>query len=141
MTNASMKLDIPGVDFEGLAREAIATKLTEALIGNDTAITALVANGLAQKVDSRGVVSARYGSDNKTPFVEWLAQDMVRKVTKEVLAEKMEEFKPALRKSVEAALKRSNTKIARALVDGWAAEASGGYRVKIGFDFEKDSSY
>jgi hypothetical protein len=34
---ASMSFEMPGVDFAGMAREAIAAKLTEAMVGADDA--------------------------------------------------------------------------------------------------------
>jgi hypothetical protein len=77
MADASMKLELPGVDFAGMAREMIAVKLTEALVGSNEAILGIVVAAMARKVDANGNVG-RYDYENKTPYVEWLAQDMVR---------------------------------------------------------------
>ncbi len=77
---ASMKIDIPGVDFAGLARTAIAARLTEALVGADDAIRTIVGQG---KIGP-------YSSDNTTPYVEWVAGELVRQAALQVLQTKVE---------------------------------------------------
>lgn len=126
MADATMQIAIPGVNFEQLARETIAAKLTEALLGADDAIRKIVIAGLEQKVNDRGVVDSR-GYDNKTPFVEWLAQDMIRKVTLDVIKEKIESLRPALEKAVEAELKRSAHASAKVLVGALVGQAASAY--------------
>ena len=79
---ASLNIEMPGVDFAGLAREAIAAKLTNALVGADDAIVKIVASAMERKVDGRGNVSG-YNYENKTPYVEWLAEDLIRSATLE----------------------------------------------------------
>ena len=124
--NATMQIAIPGVNFEQLARETIAAKLTEALLGSDDAIRKIVVAGLERKVNDRGVVSDR-SYDNTIPFIEWIAQDMLRKVTLDVVKAKIESMRPALEKAVEAELKKSAHASAQVLVGALVQQAANGY--------------
>ncbi|WP_454629687.1 hypothetical protein [Bradyrhizobium cenepequi] len=132
---ASLNIEMPGVDFAGMAREAIAGKLTEALVGSDTAIQSIVAAAIATKVNDRGQVG-QYSSDNKTPFVEWLAQDLIRKATHDVLQQKVERLRPALEKQVEAQLTKNVKSIAASLTEAFIKQASAGYGVVINMTAE-----
>jgi hypothetical protein len=127
--NANLKIDIPGVDFEQMAREAIACKLNEALLGADDVVTKIVTAALTQKVNDKGVVGSSY--ENKIAYVEWLAHDMIRQATLEVMKAKAEEMKPALAKAIEAELKRGIKTTAKALTDAFATQASCGWAVKV----------
>ena len=126
---ASMKIDIPGVDFEQMAREAIAVRLTESLIGSDEVIQKIVAAALTQKVNEKGVVGSSY--DNKIPFVEWMAHDLIRQATIDVLKARAEALKPALEKAIEAELKRTTKNTAKALANAFAVNAVNSWSLKI----------
>jgi hypothetical protein len=124
--NATMQIAIPGVNFEQLARETIAAKLTEAMLGSDETIRQIVVAGLERKVNERGVVSER-SYDNTIPFIQWIAEDMLRKVTLDVIKAKIESLRPLLEKAVEAGLKKSANASAKVLVDALARSAAQGY--------------
>lgn len=124
--NATMSIAIPGVNFEQLARETIAAKLTEALLGADDVMRKIVVAALEQKVNDHGVVGQR-SYENTVPFVEWLAQDMIRKVTLDVIKTKIESLRPTLEKAVEAELKKSAHASAKVLVGALAQQAASGY--------------
>ncbi len=127
---ASMSFEMPGVDFAGMAREAIAAKLTEAMIGADDAIIKIVAAAMSQKVDEHGNVG-RSSYDNKTPFAEWLAGDLIRQATKEVVAAKVAALRPAIAAQVEKALTKNTKSIAASLADSFISRATAGYGVTI----------
>lgn len=127
--NANLKIDIPGVDFAEMAREAIACKLNEALIGADEVVTKIVTAALTQKVNEKGVVGSSY--ENRISYVEWLAHDMIRQATLEVMKARAEAMKPALEKAIEAELKRGIKTTAKALTDAFAQQASCGWAVKV----------
>jgi len=124
--NANMQIQIPGVDFSQMAREAIALKLTEALVGADDIIQKIVVSAMTHKVDDKGQTS-QYASYNTTPFVEWLAQDLIRKATLEVLAKRVESMRPMIEKAVEAELKRSTKAAAKALTGAFVERAGSSY--------------
>lgn len=118
MSQASMKIDLPGVDFNALAREAIAAHLTEAMVGADDTIKKIVVAAIGQKVNYQGNRTGRDYED-RTPFVEWMVQDLVRSATLEVLKAKVAQLRPAIEKAVEIELKRSTKAAAKALTVGF----------------------
>jgi len=132
---ASLNIEMPGVDFGEMAREAIAAKLTESLIGADTAIQGIVAAALTRKVDSRGEVD-RYSSNNSIPFVEWLAQDLIRKATLDAVQAKVDALRPAIAKQIEAQLSKNVKSIAVSLTDEFARRAKDGYGVTMHLNCE-----
>jgi hypothetical protein len=126
-----LNIELPGVDFAGLAREAIAAKLVEAMVGADDAIRKIVAAALAQKVTERGVVDTRYNYENKTPFVEWLLQDLVRAATLEIIKAKVDKLRPSIEAEVERQLLKQGKPIAKLVCEQFLAQAKSGYGVKI----------
>jgi len=128
---ASLQVQVPGVDFAGLAREAIAAKITEALLGAESVVPKIVAAAIGTKVNKHGTVS-NYSYENDTPYVEWLFQDLIRKVTKEIVTAKIESMKPDLEKMVETTLRKSVGPVSRALVDGFVNRAKNAYSIEVG---------
>jgi len=136
---AAAQIQIPGVDFEELAKQVVAVKVTEALAaGSQEAVQKLVLAALTKQVNpSNGQEPRHY--ESKVSCVEYVAGDLIRAATKEVLAERVEEMKPAIKKMVEAELKRNTKSIASALVDAYAAEAKHGYRLSVALQFNRDN--
>lgn len=130
MTANTLSLEMPGVDFKSMAREAIAAKLTEALVGADDAIIKIVAAAMERRVDSRGQTST-YASDNKIPYVEWLAQDLIQQATKQALAAKVEELRPAIEKQIEKQLSKNVKSIAASLTETFIRTSKAGHGVII----------
>lgn len=124
-----VSVSIPGVDFGAMARAAIAERLTAAMVGADDAIRAIVGAALVRKVNERGEEGRGY--DEKMPYIEWLAADLIRKVTKEVLQAKAEALRPVIAAVIEAELKRNAKALARTLVNGWVESCNTGYRVSV----------
>lgn len=127
---ASLNIEMPGVDFAGMARDAIAAKLTESLIGADDAIIKIVVHAMTQKVSDRGIVS-NYSHENKTSFVEWLAGDLIREATKTILQDRVAKLRPALEAQVEKQLAKNVKSIATSLTEAFIKQASNGYGVQI----------
>jgi hypothetical protein len=130
VTQASMKIDLPGVNFEQMAREAIAAHLTEALVGADETVKKIVIAAMAQKVNDKGQRDS-YEHYNKTPFVEWMAHDLIRQATLDVLRTKVEALRPVIEKAVEAELKRTAKDAAKALTQSFLATTKHGYGVSV----------
>lgn len=137
-TKQPATIQIPGVNFEDLAREVIAVKITEALsVGSTEAVQKLVLAALTRQVNPENG-NEPHSYDSKVAWVEYVAGDLIRRATKDVLAERVEEMKPAIQKMVEAELKRNTKSIASALVDAYAAEAKHGYRLTVALQFKRD---
>ena len=134
---AGASIEIPGVDFGAIAREVIAVKLTESLATSPEGVKSIVQAALGVKVQAENGQPPRYSSDTTVPWVEYVAADMIRSATKDVLKEHVESIKPHIQKAVEAALKKNTTTIAVALVDAFAAEAKSGFRLSVSMAFQK----
>lgn len=133
MNKASLNIEMPGVDFAGMAREAIAAKLTESLIGADGAIQSIVAAALARKVDSRGEPERYSGG---IPYVEWLAQELIRKATLQAVQAKVDALQPAIAKQIEAQLSKNVKSIAISLTESFIKRAKDGYGVVMNLNAE-----
>lgn len=125
---ASLQIEMPGVDFVGMAREAIAAKLTESLAGSDEAITRIVVAAMATKVNEHGVVGSY---SNNIPFIEWIAHDLLRSAAKKVLAERVEALRPSIEAAIDKHLAKSTKSIAAALATGFVETAKNGYGIDI----------
>jgi hypothetical protein len=130
-------IEIPGVDFGAIAREVVAIKLTESLATSPDGIKAIVLAALGQKVKADNGQEPRSYDTNTVSWVEYVAADMIRSATKEVLADQVEKMRPRLVKAVEEALKKNTTTIAASLVDTYANEAKNGYRLFVSMQFAK----
>jgi hypothetical protein len=135
VNKASLNIEMPGVDFAGMAREAISAKLTEARVGADDAIIKIVAAAMATKVNDHGNVSSS-SYDNKTPYAEWLAGSLIREATKSVMAAKIDKLRPAIEAQVEKALTKNTRSIAVSLTDAFIKQATAGYGVIINMTAE-----
>lgn len=127
---ANLQIEMPGVDFAGMAREAIAAKLTESMIGAEDMISKIVVTALTQKVNERGAVD-QYQSYNKIPFVEWVAQDLIREATKSVIKNRVEKLRPVLEKQIEKELTKNTKSIAISLTEAFMKHAANGYGIVI----------
>lgn len=123
---AAMQIQIPGVDFGGMAQAAIAAKLTEALVGADDVVRKMVVQAIVTKVDSKGEVNS-YSHYNTTPMIEWLAQDMIRKATMATLKARIEAMQPQIEKAIEVEMKRSTKDIAKALATAFVERSKNPY--------------
>ena len=126
----SLKIDIPGVDFGALAREAIAAKFAESMLGADDAIKKIVLSAMSSKVNDRGITS-QYSYENKQSYMEWLATDLIQQAALDVLKTKVDELRPVLEECIEAALKRDITSVANALTESFIQQAKGSYGIKV----------
>lgn len=123
---AAMQIQIPGVDFGGMAQQAIAAKLTEALVGADDVIRRIVAQAIATKVNDKGEVD-RHDSYNRTPMIEWLAQDMIRKAVLATLQSRIAAMQPEIEKAIEVEMKRTTKTIAKALATAFVERSKNQY--------------
>lgn len=137
MTNAALKVEVPGVDFAGLAREAIAAKLTEAFTNTPEIIQKVVATALAMKVDSEGKPS---NYSYSTPYIEWMAQQAIREAVTKVMREKAESLEPVIRQMVEKELSKSLKAAAKLMTDGFIKQC-GERRLNIEVGMKIEGGY
>lgn len=138
MSTPTMKVEIPNADFEKLAREAIASKITEAMLGAPEITMKVVAAALSTKVDSSGAIG-RYSTDNKTPYIEWLLRDLIRRSATVALQKHVAEMQPAIEAAVAAQLAEQKDRIARLLarsIISGSVEARPRLSVKVDIDEE-----
>ena len=131
-------IELPGVDFAALAKEVISVKLTEALATSDAGIKDIVHAALGVRVLAENGQPPRYSSDETVPWVEYVAADMVRSATKEVLQARVETLRPVIEKAVEAEIKRSTKSIANALVGAFTESCANGYRLSVSMQYKTD---
>jgi len=131
----SLNIEMPGVDFAGLAREAIAAKLTEALVGEDATIMKIVVAAMERKVESNGNPSS-YAAHHGIPYVQWMAEQLIRDATKDALKERVERLRPALQAQIERQLTKNVKAIAVSLTDAFAKQAAYGHGVVINLTAE-----
>lgn len=114
------EIQIPGVDFNKLAQEAIAHQITKAMVGADVMVNATIAEALSRKVDSEGKPSTR-GYGVEMPFIQWVAEDLVRSAVRKALAAKIDEMRPAIEASVAKALRAQAGTIATGMIEAMTA--------------------
>ncbi len=114
------EIQIPGVDFGKLAQEAIAHQITKAMVGADAFVNTTIAEALSRKVDTEGKLSTR-GYGVEMPFVQWVAEDLVRSAVRKAIAAKVEEMRPTIEQSVAKALRAQAGTIAQGMVEAMTA--------------------
>ena len=128
------EIQIPGVDFTQLAREAIAHQITKAMVGADDLVNATIADALARKVDTEGRPSNRgYGSE--VPFIQWVAEDLVRSAVRKAMAAKVEEMRPGIEAAVAKALKNQAGVLAQGMIDAMTEHVKGGAAWTMNVEF------
>lgn len=127
---SSLSIEMPGVDFTAMAKEAIAVKLTESMLGSEEIISKVVFSALEQKVNDQGKVD-QYQSSNRIPFVEWVAQDLIREATKSVIKDRVDKLRPLLEKQIEKELSKNVKSIATSLSEHFIKQAQSGYGVTV----------
>jgi hypothetical protein len=131
----SVSVTVPGVDFAEMAKAAIAGQLTQAMVATPAMIETIVAAALTRKVDEHGN-NPRYAHDAKTPFVQWVCEDMIRAVTLEVFKAQVEAMRPQIEKAVVAEMKKSGPAIAKALVSAYVVESGQRYNTTVSFNLK-----
>lgn len=135
MAESTLRVDVPGFDAGQIAREAIAIKLSEALIGSDDAIRKIVISAMETKVSEKGSHSS-YSYENKIPYVEWLARDLIQAATKQVLQNRVDAMRPALEALIEKQLAKNAKSIAASLTETFIRNTKAGYGININLTAE-----
>lgn len=119
MADSTATVNIPKDVLEPILRQQVAAEVTAALGNPADLIAKVVEFALSQKVNADGKRSS-YEHDNRHSFIEVAAKNAIHKAVHEILAQWIEEQRPAIAKHVEAALGRRKSAFAKALVEGLA---------------------
>jgi hypothetical protein len=120
----NMKIEVPGVDINAIAQQVIAAKVTEAMLGAN--LGPIVAAAMMRNVDQNGA-ETRY---NGRPFVEWVAEDVIRKATIAAVQAKVKEMAPALEAAIVKELKGSASLSAKVIVAAFVGAAERGWGIE-----------
>jgi ribosomal protein L17 len=137
MADSSLRVEVPGFDAMQIAREAVAVRFAEAMVGSEDAIKKIVVAALTQKVTDRGQVGSSY--ENKTPFMEWVCQDLIRSAAIEVCKAKIQEMRPAIEKAVEKELARGASQLAKVMTEHFVNQAQHGYLMNVSISLAERS--
>lgn len=129
--NSKVEIQVPGVDFAQMAREAIAGQLTAAMVASPAMIQKIVAAALTQKVDSEGHARNGYGGDKS--YVEWVCENMIREAVVDLMGKELERMRPDLEKAVVTEIRRSAPTIAKALVKSYGENVGHNWSTKVEF--------
>lgn len=119
----------------------IETQVREALInalgGQDRLIAEMVDHTLQLKVNGEGKVG-KYSSENKTPFIEWLARDAIRSATKAALKTYMDKHKHVLEAEIERQIVASTGPFVKAFLAGITQSLEKFYRFIVKIELPGD---
>jgi hypothetical protein len=131
----TVALQVPGVNFEALAQSFIASELTKHFLQVEGHVEAIVGAAMVRPVKADGT-SPQYSSDKTIPWVEFVAQDLVRKAAVQALTQRIEALRPEIEKAIEVALRQAVKGSAAALVAAFIDSAKQAYYVKINVGLE-----
>ena len=129
MSNATV--NIPSDVLEPIVMAQVSAGIVAALGQPEQLIAKVVERALALKVDSDGTRSD-YSNYNTHNLIEVLAGKAIREVTEQAIRQWVQERKPEIEAQVRKGLARSESRFAKALVDGLVENA------KSKWDFKCD---
>jgi hypothetical protein len=97
-------------------------------------IRSVIDTAISQKVGVDGKIS-RYSCDNKYNILETLTRKRLHEAVCEAIEKWVDNAKPQITKAVETALKRRNTAIAKALVNGFVDATKSEWRCSVSVEF------
>ena len=130
-------VNIPRDVLEPIVRAQVTAGVLRAFGDPAELIEQVVARSLTQKVDSDGKVNT-YDSYNKYDVAEVLAKQAIHKMTKEMLAEFVEQQRPKIEAAVKSALAKKSGAFAKALVDGLQRSVSAEWSFKCDMALSRD---
>lgn len=122
-----------------LVKPIIDAKIQAAIVGalGDGAdlIKGAVAKALEYKVDRDGKISS-YSGDNKYPYLEVIAERLIREATRKALEMWIAENQPKIEAELKKALAKSGSKLAAAFANGLleSVKSSCSHRVEVTFE-------
>ncbi len=135
-------LSVPKELIEPVIAAHVAGAITAALGDKSRLIEQIIERSIMMKVGDDGSLS-RYSSDNKTPWLEVMAQKMIRDQVRACLQEEIARQAPRIKELVAKELSKRNSLTIKALVEGMTkgiariAESKLDYRISVNVDSVK----
>lgn len=133
----NMQFPIPNSVLEPYIKQAVSTAITASLGDGAKLVELAVQQALTQKVNAQGRVD-QYSSYNTHQFVEVVAAERIREITREVVADMAEGMRPAIKAAIEKQIKTKQTAIAKCLVDGLIESLAAKWSVNVSIKPPKD---
>lgn len=123
---------------EAMIRAAVEKKVSEAvfesMVDKDAVLDRLITKMLNLKVNSDGKPSEY---SNGTPYIEWAAQDAMRKAVQAGMKAAFDKKEQEIAKLVEAQIVRSKSKIAQSLVSGMIESLKTSWATTVKLNFKE----
>lgn len=126
----NMQFPIPNSVLEPFIKQAVATAITSALGDGVKLVEMAVHSALAQKVNSRGVVS-NSSYENSFVLADVVAKNAIQEIARETIKEMAETMRPRIKEQIEKELKNKHTLLAQTLVDGAIESLKSSWSVSI----------
>lgn len=139
-----MSLEISQDYIDNLTKDLLTQSLIETLDAKNTIVEGIVSQILSVKVNDEGRISS-YDRENRYTYLEWLVRKMIKdeikSVATEVLEEKRNDIRSAIRREVNK--KATMNKFVDAFFSSVTENLESKYRteIDINFDFKKDEEY
>lgn len=127
----TLAVQLPGVNFELLAKQVIAEKVAEGLFKSEQIVDGLVAEALTVKVRREDGQLDKYNSRDAMSWLEYVVQDQIKKTVVETVKRRIHEMQPRLEKAVAKALRDSADASAQVLVADFVERAKSTYGPSI----------
>lgn len=122
-------------DMGAMVKTIIQAQVIQALNSAPDAIEALVKSALHQKVDDNGQI-ARYSSDNKLPYLDWLVGHSIRNAVSHAVGEVIRERTPEITELVRQGLAAES--VVSAVAKAITKSAEMDWKIDVRFEVEKD---
>ena len=127
---ANLAFPIPNAVLEPYIKGAIATTIASALGDSAKLIEMVVERALADKVNNEGKRS-EYSHENKYTIAEVVSRAAIQNIARETIAGLAEEMRPKIEAQIKERIRRQDSVIAKALVDGLIGSLKTSWSVKV----------
>jgi catalase len=133
MAEENLQFPVPNSVLEPYIKQAVSAAILSSLGDTDQLIMKVVENAMKQQCNEKGEIDKdRYY--NKYPLIETLAKNKIAQITKETILEMAEQMRPKIQEHIISHIKKQQSTIARALVDGLVKSLQTSWSIKVSVD-------
>ena len=129
-------VQLPKDLIEAAIRSEVSTALVKAFGEHKVIIDRIVSSVLTQKVDREGKKSCGYNSDIE--FVQWAAEDCLRKVVTEIMTAELVRYKTTIKENIIQQLSKKNSPLLKQLIEsmttGIITASESKWRINVTYD-------